>query len=127
MKNGVEQARFAYDPNGRRVEKVAGGVTTSYLYDGAEVLREVTSGAALKFVHGRGVDEPLAREDGSGTLTYFHADGLGSIVKRTSQVGAVVHEYRYDAWGNIETGASEPGYSFTGRVGPRDRALLLQS
>jgi len=24
IKNGVEQARFAYDPNGRRVEKVAG-------------------------------------------------------------------------------------------------------
>ena len=33
-KNGVEQARFSYDPLGRRVEKVAGGVTTSYTYDG---------------------------------------------------------------------------------------------
>ena len=28
-KNGAELARFAYDPLGRRVEKVAGGVTTS--------------------------------------------------------------------------------------------------
>jgi len=27
-KNSVEQARFGYDPIGRRVEKVAGGVTT---------------------------------------------------------------------------------------------------
>ena len=33
-KNGAEEARFAYDPLGRRVEKVAGGVTTSYTYDG---------------------------------------------------------------------------------------------
>ena len=26
-----------------------------------------------------------------------------------------IHEYRYDAWGKIEVGASEPGYAFTGR------------
>jgi YD repeat-containing protein len=33
-KNGVEQARFSYDPLERRAEKVAGGLTTSYTYDG---------------------------------------------------------------------------------------------
>ena len=33
-KNGSEVARFAYDPLGRRVEKVAGGVTTSFTYEG---------------------------------------------------------------------------------------------
>ena len=48
-------------------------------------------------------------------MTYYHADGLGSIVKRTDQAGAVVHEYRYDAWGKIEAGATEAGYAFTGR------------
>jgi RHS repeat-associated protein len=37
------------------------------------------------------------------------------VVRRTSQAGAVVHEYRYDAWGQIEVGATEPGYAFTGR------------
>jgi RHS repeat-associated protein len=51
----------------------------------------------------------------TGALTYYHADGLGSVVRRTNQAAAVVHEYRYDAWGNIEAGGSEPGYSFTGR------------
>ena len=114
-KNSIEQARFSYDPAGRRVEKVAGGVTTSYTYDGEDILREVRGASTLKYVHGPGIDEPLAREDGSGVLTYFHTDGLGSVVKRTDQAGAVVHEYRYDAWGNIETGATEPGYAFTGR------------
>jgi RHS repeat-associated protein len=113
--NGSEVARFAYDPIGRRVEKIAGGVTTSYLYDGEDILREIRGAATFKYVHGSGIDEPLAREEGAGTLTYYHADGLGSIVKRTSQAGAVVHEYRYDVWGNIEVGATEPGYAFTGR------------
>jgi RHS repeat-associated protein len=115
VKNGVEQARFSYDPLGRRVEKVAGGVTTTYSYDGEDILREIRAGITLKYVHGSGIDEPLAREDGSGALTYYHADGLGSVVKRTNQTGVVIHEYRYDAWGNIETGATEPGYSYTGR------------
>jgi RHS repeat-associated protein len=113
--NGNEVARFSYDPKGRRVEKVASGVTTSYLYAGEDILREVRGTTTLKYVHGRGFDEPLAREDSAGALTYFHTDGLGSIVKLTNQAGAVAHEYRYDAWGSVEAGANEPGYAFTGR------------
>jgi RHS repeat-associated protein len=113
--NGNGVARFSYDQLGRRVEKVADGVTTRYLYDGEDIVREIRGGATFKYIHGPGIDEPLASEDASGTLTYYHADGLGSILKRTSQAGAVVHEYRYDAWGQIEAGATEPGYAFTGR------------
>ena len=50
--NSNEVARFAYDPNGRRVEKVAGGVTTSYTYGGENILREVRGATTL-----RGCDE----------------------------------------------------------------------
>ena len=114
-KNTVEQARFSYDPFGRRVEKVASGVTTSYTYDGETILRELRGASVFRYVHGPEVDEPLARDDGGDTPTYYHADGLGSIVKRTNQAGTVVHEYRYDVWGGIDSGAMEPGYAFTGR------------
>jgi RHS repeat-associated protein len=113
-KNSVEQARFSYDPKGRRVEKVAAGATTSYTYDGIDILRETRGAATLKYVHGLDIDAPLAVDDAS-TSSYFHADALGSIAKRTSQAGVVLHEYRYDGWGNIEAGAGEPGYAFTGR------------
>jgi RHS repeat-associated protein len=107
-------ASFKYDPLGRRVEKVAGGVTTTYTYDGEDILRQVAGGSTLKFVHGPGIDEPLAHEDGAGTLTYFHADGLGSLVKTTSAAGAVLTTRRYDAFGTYELGAAN-GYGFTGR------------
>lgn len=119
LRNGVETARFAYDPLGRRVEKVTGGMTTAYIYDGIDVFRERrTEGATTTtatYVHGPGIDEPLARADSISGWRYYHADGLGSIVKLTNDSGAVVHTYQYDAWGNIEVGASEPGYAFTGR------------
>ena len=35
------------------------------------------------YIHGPGIDEPLARIDGSGAVAYYHADGLGSIVAMT--------------------------------------------
>ena len=113
-KNGAEQARFAYDPLGRRVEKVAGGVTISYTYDNEDILREVRGSTTLKYVHGLEIDEPLAVDDGTA-LSYYHFDGLGSVVKTTNGAGAVTLTRQYDAWGSLETGANEAGYAFTGR------------
>jgi RHS repeat-associated protein len=116
LKNAVEVASFQYDPLGRRVEKVAGAVTTSFTYDGQAILRQVAGATTTRFAQGPGIDEPLAKEDaGSGALTYYHADGLGSIARVTDAVGGIVHSYQYDAWGNIELGADQPGYAFTGR------------
>ena len=114
QKNGAEVARFAYDPFGRRVEKIAGGVTTRYTYDGDDILREARGSATLQYVHGPGIDEPLAVTEG-GARTYFHADGLGSIVATTDAAGNVTSRRQYDAWGNLEVGADQPGYAFTGR------------
>jgi RHS repeat-associated protein len=113
-KNGSEVARFAYDPMGRRVEKVAGGLTTTYAYDEGDILRETRGAATLKYVHGDDLDEPLAVDDGTA-LSYFHSDVLGSIVRVTNAAGAVTFTRQYDSWGNLQVGADQPGYSFTGR------------
>jgi RHS repeat-associated protein len=96
------------------VEKVASGVTTTYVYDGASTLREVQGSATLKYVGGTGVDEQLAADDGTA-LSHFHADGLGSVVKVTNAAGAVTLTRQYDTWGGLEIGASETGFAFTGR------------
>jgi RHS repeat-associated protein len=114
LKNGIEQARFAYDPNGRRIEKVAGGVTTSYTYDGFNILRETRGGTALRYVYGPDVDEPLAVDNGT-ELSFLHEDALGSITKVTSATGAVTLTRQYDAWGALQVGVGEPGFAFTGR------------
>jgi RHS repeat-associated protein len=113
-KNGVEQARFAYDPLGRRVEKVTGGLATSYAHDAEDILREVKGATTLRYVHGPRIDEPISVEAGP-TSSYFHADGLTNVVATTDAVGVVASSRRYDPWGSIEAGASELGYSFTGR------------
>jgi RHS repeat-associated protein len=68
------------------------------------------------YIHGSGVDEPLARQNTqSGLVTYYHADGLGSIVATTDATGTVTSTRQYDAWGNPEVGGDQSGYAFTGR------------
>jgi RHS repeat-associated protein len=111
-----EQATFPHDSRWRCVGKLLGGITYSLLYDGIDILRETRSdGTVYTYVHGPGVNEPLARSDQANNVTYYHADGLGSIIKMTDSSGAVVQTRQYDAWGNLEVGADQPGYAFTGR------------
>ena len=114
LKNAVEQARFAYDPMRRRVEKIAGGMTTTFTYDLGNILRLAGGGTTLKYIHGPAVDEPLASDDGS-VLSYLHADALGSVTRTTDANAAVLLSRRYDAWGQVESGATTSGYAFTGR------------
>ena len=61
-------------------------MTTSYTYDGLDILREVRGSTTLKYVHGPGATSRwlLKRR---GLASYFHADGLGSVVKVTNAAG----------------------------------------
>ena len=120
LNGGSEVARYKYDPLGRRVERVAGGTTSLWAYEGGDLLRETIGASSTKYIHGPGIDEPLAR-DIAGTLTYLHPDGLGSITTTTSAAGAVVTSDSYDAFGTLSGGAS--GYAYTGREWDPDAGL----
>jgi RHS repeat-associated protein len=109
---------FEYDGAGRRTEKVAAGLTHQYIYDAEDIVEERISGTAsdtIRYHHGVGIDEPLARTNGSSVTTYDLADHLGSIVQESSAAGAITLEREYDAWGVAMQGASTSGYAFTGR------------
>jgi RHS repeat-associated protein len=111
-------ATFEYDGEGRRTEKVGGGLTHQYIYDAEDIVEERTSGSSsdtIRYHHGVGIDEPLARTNGSSVPTYYLADHLGSIVQETSASGAVTLEREYDPWGVAMQGASTSGYAYTGR------------
>jgi len=81
-----------------------------------ETINDGSTTTTYRYIHGPGIDEPLARENlSTGALQYYHADGLGSIVKITDGAGAITLSHQYDAWGNLELAADQPGYAFTGR------------
>ncbi|MBI4845972.1 MAG: hypothetical protein HY810_05820, partial [Candidatus Omnitrophica bacterium] len=80
--------------------------TTSYVYDGDQIVAEYDGSGSLirKYVYGQGIDEPICMETSNQlpvTRYYYHADGLGSIVALTDEAGNVAESYEYDAYGNI--------------------------
>ena len=122
-KNGVTVATYQYDPLRRRLGKNGPEVTTSWTYDGEDIVRQTTGTGVANFVHGYGIDEPLARESQpTGELTFLHADVLDSIVASSAANGSLAATVRYDAWGNLQAGAPSP-YGFTGREWDADSRL----
>jgi RHS repeat-associated protein len=90
---------------GRRISKTVAGVTTTYVYNGPQILAEYEGGVlARKFIYGPGIDQPLVMiipsGGNAGTYWYFY-DGLGSVVALVNgSTGAIVEKYVYDAFGN---------------------------
>ena len=103
---------------GRRVAKTVNGVTTEYLptdnqniaeYDGSGNLQ-------LRYVHGAGIDQPVARVDAAGEHTYLHADGLGSVVATTDSTGTMTEQQVYTPFGVSDShAATNIAYQFTAR------------
>jgi RHS repeat-associated protein len=114
LRDGVEVARFAYDPLGRRVQRTTALAATVYTYDDTHILQETSvPGDTIRYIHGPEIDEPLAAER-DGELTFFHLDALGSVVGTTNADGEQRSSIRYDAFGDPEEDIPS-GYAYTGR------------
>jgi RHS repeat-associated protein len=121
----VQVATYNYDPLGRRNQRNLANVLYTYVYDGEDVLFQDFSNVIMEeamvdppphlYVHGPGIDEPLAVEHGNGAVWYYHADGTGSVVAATNSSGTVMQPRAYDSFGNLTDGADQEGYAFTGR------------
>jgi RHS repeat-associated protein len=109
---------FKYDPFGRRIQKSGPLGTTNYLYDGINLIEEVdNSGNILaRYTHGAVIDEDLSMLR-SGTISYYHADALGSITSLSNPAGALANTYIYDTFGNLatSTGSVTNPFQYTGR------------
>jgi len=86
----ITTSTYRYDGLGRRIEKVANGQTTRYIYDGEDILLEYSGSNVLQatYTHGPGIDEPVSRTPmvpglGSGQVVVLAStpDGLrGPVV-----------------------------------------------
>jgi RHS repeat-associated protein len=131
---------FGYDPFGRRiwksVEEQEDGKTETkiydYVYDNEDIILEYltktedgeTKTETTRYIHGLGIDEPLAIEK-KGEVYYYHTDGLGSIVALTDKRQKVVQSYTYDSFGDFKKQGDKVKdfYTFTGRIWDDDIRL----
>ncbi len=123
-------SEYKYDPFGRRIEKKvtesSATTTTRFVYDNEDIILEYDGNGNLgnRYVHGPGIDEPLAVINGKNSY-YYHADGLGSIVALTDSTGKVQQTYEYDSFGNLKDQKNKvkQPYTFTGREWDRETGL----
>jgi RHS repeat-associated protein len=121
-KSGQTLPSFTYDAFGRRQKKTLGATVTSYLYDGANSVQELTGATpTANMLTGLGVDEVFRRTESAATRTFL-SDALGSTVALADTAGVVQTSYTYAPYGATTfTGTSSTnGSQYTGRENDND-------
>lgn len=114
--SGGVSAAFAYDGVGRRRGKTVGGTVTSFLYDNADVIQELSGNTPTANLITGAIDEIFMRTDVNGTVTPL-SDSLGSTLELADGSGTLQTHYTFEPFGNTVasgTGSENPS-QFTGR------------
>jgi len=124
-------ASFQYDGLGRRKQKTLNGATTTFLYDGLNVVQKLNGSTPVaNLLTGIGVDEMLTRTDAAGTRAFF-TDGLGSTLALVDSAGTLQTQYTYEPFGKttVSGTTSTHDFQYTGRendVSGNSSALLTE-
>jgi RHS repeat-associated protein len=106
---------YGYDALGRRTSRMTGGSTTTFQYDGADVVIDrVSGGNAIDYLTGPDIDNILRQTGGTFGSLYYLQDHLGSTTALTSTGGALVEQQQYEVFG-ANGGSLQTRYGYTGR------------
>ena len=111
----TDSVTFGYDGWGRRVRKtdVTTGVTTTYIWDGADLVATIQGGTLARYAAYPGVDRPHSVTVGAvgqpgATYYYVQDDAPGNVLGLATAGGGVAASYQYTPWGQASA-ASESG------------------
>jgi RHS repeat-associated protein len=114
---GATTATLTCDPIGR-LASTTGAATTSFLYDGDELIAEYNSAGTLlrRYVHGPSEDDPQVWCEGAALTDrrFLHTDEQGSIVA-TSNATTTLGIDSYDEYG-IPAAANTGRFQYTGQA-----------
>lgn len=100
-------ARYRYDISGRRVLRMIQDETTNYVYDGHQVVAEVSGTEVRNFVSGLALDEAIAVYGQRGSR-FAITDALGSMLAEADETGSVSTEASYSPYGTTELSGDAP-------------------
>ena len=126
-KSGGTTVTYNFDALGRRIQRTSSvGGTTKFVYDGADVIRDldVSGSTVADYLNGPGVDNKLRQTVGV-TASYFVTDHLGTTRAFTDSSGNVSSSLTYDSYGNVTSGSGGTRYTFTGRESDSDTGLMF--
>lgn len=113
--SAYSSAAYSYDYLGQRRSTTVNGLTTRYISEGMQTVgeRNTSTGVSTDYLFGPGIDEPLAKHMADGSIWYYGADGLGSIVIMSYASGILANSNRYTAWG--QPAVTNELFGYTGR------------
>jgi len=119
---GTTTASYTYNGDSLRASKKVGSTTTKFVYDTAQGLPLVLSDGAYYYLYGPdGV--PFEQVTTAGTVTYLHADQLGSIRMITGSTGKSVGTATYTAYGTRTTTGTTSVFGYAGQYTDTESGL----
>ncbi len=109
---------FTYDAEGLRTSKTVNGEKTVFVWDGDQLVMELTKSGKVKKRYIRGNDLIFAdkgTDNASGEASgkqYYVTDPHGNVVQLTDETGNVIKTYEYDSFGNEIKPDSKDGNPF---------------
>ena len=97
MQNG-KTASYTYNGDGLRMSKTVDGKTTKHIWDGTDIVGDVTDGTVTKYIRGL----QLISSNNGNNESFYTYNGHGDVVQLTDSTGAITKQYNYDAFG-VET------------------------
>lgn len=91
---------FTYDAEGLRTSKTVNGEKTIFVWDGDQVVMELSKGGTVQNRYIRGNDLVYADKGESTEKTYYVTDTHGNVVQLLDGTGSVIKTYEYDSFGN---------------------------
>lgn len=132
----TQVVEFTYDAFDRRITKAVDSAPADatdaalmhFVYDREDVLLDFVDPDGVsgvnaplldnRYIHGPGIDQVLAQDDGQGTAFWMLTDHLGTVRDLSGSNGAVINHTKYDSYGNIDDeilSSRSTRYAFTGR------------
>ncbi len=105
---------YAYNGEGKRIEKTADGLTTRYLFEGDKIILELDGAGNTSAVNIQGTSL-ISRTTGGQTAFYMY-NGHGDATALLSPAGAILGTYYFDAFGTLTetTGTFDNPFTYGG-------------
>ena len=94
------KVRFTYDAEGLRTSKTVNGEKTVFVWDGDQLVMELSEGGKVQKRYIRGNDLVYADKGENTEKQYYLTDPHGNVVQLTDESGKVIKTYEYDSFGN---------------------------
>ena len=91
---------FAYDAEGLRTSKTVNGEKTVFVWDGDQLVLELTESGKVRKRYIRGNDLVYADKGTDTEKQYYVTDPHGNVVQTVDESGKVTKAYEYDSFGN---------------------------